>query len=99
MEDLSFLLEYISPIILGICLCLGYVLKNIVPSDILNNFIPAIMAVTGIAVSIWVSHSFNAEILLTGLVSGAASTGLHQAFIRSIEGLDKIFGAETKKLQ
>lgn len=99
MEDLSFLLEYISPIILGICLCVGYVLKNIVPSEILNDFIPVIMAVTGLAISIWVHADFTPEVLLTGFMSGAASTGLHQAFIRTIEGLDKIFGAETKDLQ
>lgn len=33
MTDLSFLTNFAVPIIVGICLCIGYVLKNIVTTD------------------------------------------------------------------
>lgn len=86
MEDLSFLAEYMTPIILGICLCVGYILKNVVTCDKINRFIPLIMGVLGIALSIWINHSFTAEILLSGLVSGLASTGVHQLVTKSLAG-------------
>ena len=52
MTDLSFLTNYAVPIIVGICLCIGYVLKNIVTTDVVNKYIPAIMGVLGI----WLLH-------------------------------------------
>ena len=30
MDDISFLTKYAVPIIVGICLCIGYVIKNII---------------------------------------------------------------------
>ena len=83
---MEFINDYIVFIVLGVCLCVGYVLKNLVPSNKINRFIPLIMAVVGIAVNLWV-NAFNLtpEILLGGMVSGLASTGLHQAFKQIIE--------------
>ena len=81
MLDISFISEYLVLVVLAICLCLGYIIKHIVPGDKVNKFIPLIMGVLGVALNAW----FNAwqltpEILLGGLASGLASTGLHQAF-------------------
>ncbi len=42
MTDLSFLTNFAVPIIVGICLCIGYVLKNIVTTDAVNKYIPII---------------------------------------------------------
>ena len=78
--DFSFLSEFSVPMIVGACLCVGYILKNIVKSDAINKYIPAIMGVLGIALNIWVNKDFTPEILLGGLCSGLSSTGLHQAF-------------------
>lgn len=78
--DLSFITEYAVPIIVAICLCVGYVIKNIIPTDAINKYIPVIMGVLGIALNIWINMSFTPEILLGGLFSGLASTGLHQVF-------------------
>lgn len=78
--DISFLSEYIVLVILGICLCVGYILKNIVKTDAINGYIPLIMGVLGVALNIWMNLAFTPVILLSGLVSGLASTGLYEAF-------------------
>ena len=79
MMDLTFLTNYAVPIIVGICLCVGYVLKNIVTTDVVNKYIPLIMAVLGVTLNTWMNMSLTPEILLGGLVSGLASTGLYEA--------------------
>nr|DAG69166.1 MAG TPA: holin [Caudoviricetes sp.]DAX09829.1 MAG TPA: holin [Bacteriophage sp.] len=78
--DLSFLSNYAIPIIVGICLCVGYVIKNLITTDVINKYIPLIMAVLGIVLNIWLNMAFTPEILLGGMVSGLASTGLYEAF-------------------
>lgn len=83
--DISFVTEYAVPIIVGICLCIGYVIKNIITSEKVNKYIPLIMAVLGVVLNIWVNMGFTPAILLGGLISGLASTGLHQAFKNIIE--------------
>lgn len=77
--DLSFISDYMVIIVLGICLCVGYVLKTSVP-QLDNKYIPLIMAVLGVVINVWINMSFSPQILLGGLFSGLASTGLHQAF-------------------
>ena len=83
--DLSYLTEYAVPIIVGICLCVGYIVKNIIPSEEINKYIPLIMGVLGVALNVWINMDFTAEILLAGLFSGLASTGLYEMF-RNIVG-------------
>lgn len=83
--DISFLNEFMVPIVAGICLCVGYVLKNIVPTEKINRFIPLIMGVLGVALNWWIQGTFSAEILLGGLFSGLSSTGLHQIFKQMME--------------
>lgn len=82
---MEFINEYIVLVVIGVCVCVGYVLKNLVPSDKINRFIPLIMAVIGVAVNVWINSAFTPEIILGGMVSGLASTGLHQAFKQIIE--------------
>ena len=83
--DLTFLTDYAVPIIVGICLCVGYVLKNIVTTDTVNKYIPLIMAILGIAINTWINMTFTPEILLAGMFSGLASTGLYEAFKQVIK--------------
>ena len=80
MTDLTFLTTYAVPIIVGVCLCVGYVLKNMVATTAVDRYIPLIMAILGVALNIWINMTFTPEILLGGMFSGLASTGLHQAF-------------------
>lgn len=78
---MEYLSDYVVLMVVGVCLCIGYVLKHFIPSEKINKFIPLIMAVLGVVLNVWYNgFSFSPEILLGGLVSGLASTGMHQAF-------------------
>ena len=78
--DLGFLTEFAVPIIVAICLCVGYIVKNVIPNEDLNRFIPLIMGLLGVGLNVWINGAFTAEILLGGLFSGLASTGLYELF-------------------
>ena len=80
MNDLTFLFEYVDLVILGICLCVGYVLKHAkVFEKIGNDYIPAIVLMLGTLISI-ITHwgNVNTTVILGGMISGLASTGLHE---------------------
>lgn len=77
---MEFMNDYLVIIVVAICLCVGYVIKNIVTTDKVNKFIPLIMAVLGVGINIWLNLSFTPEVLLGGMVSGLASTGMYEAF-------------------
>ncbi|MBQ7429255.1 MAG: phage holin family protein [Butyrivibrio sp.] len=83
--DITQLLSFINVVILGICLCVGYAIKHWIPSDKVNKYIPTIMAVLGVVLAIWSYGTFTPDILLIGLISGLASTGLYEAFRNLIE--------------
>ena len=83
--DLTFLANFAVPIIVGVCLCVGYVIKNVITTDAINKYIPLIMAVLGVVLNIWINMSFTPEILLGGMFSGLASTGLYEAFKQLIK--------------
>lgn len=77
---MEFLNEYMMPVILGICLCVGFIVKLWV-EDIDNKYIPTIVTVLGVILSAWISNwIITPEVILTGLISGLASTGMHQLF-------------------
>ena len=83
--DLTFINNYLVLVVVGICLCVGYVIKESFPK-IDNKYIPLIMGILGCALNIWIAKDINPEIILGGLASGLASTGLHQAFKQLIGG-------------
>ena len=77
---MEFLNDYIVLVVLGICLCVGYILKNLVPTDKVNKFIPLIVGVLGVVLNIWANGwAITPEVLLGGLASGLASTGTYEA--------------------
>ena len=78
--NITFLTEFAVPIIVGICLCVGYIVKNMIPSDGINKYIPLIMGALGVALNVWINMGITPQILLGGLFSGLASTGMHQVF-------------------
>ena len=83
---MEILRDYYEIIIIGVCLCVGYIIKNILPDDQINRFIPLIMGIIGMLLSLWTNgFVFSPEALLQGLISGLASTGMHQAFKQFIE--------------
>ena len=77
--DINFLLNYINPLILGICLATGYALKTAF-TKFPNEYIPlsALILGTLIAISINLKNGINAEVVLGGMISGLASTGLYE---------------------
>ena len=54
MTDLGFLADFMIPVIVGICLCVGYVIKKWV-KDVDNKYIPTVCALLGVILSIWIS--------------------------------------------
>ena len=83
---MEFLKNYVVLIVVGLCLCTGYIIKNLLPSDKINRYIPLIMGVLGAVLNIWLNDfSITPEILLGGTVSGLSSTGLHQIFKQFVE--------------
>ncbi|MBR6572199.1 MAG: holin [Clostridia bacterium] len=83
---MEFLEGYFELVVIGICLCLGYIIKNLIPSDKINKFIPLIMGVTGAFINLWVNaFALTPQIILTGLVSGLASTGMYEMFAQFIK--------------
>ncbi|MSS09501.1 holin [Clostridium sp. WB02_MRS01] len=82
---MEFLNEYMLPVVLGICLCTGYIIKQWV-KDVDNKYIPTICAVLGIFLATWINGwIITPQILLSGAVSGLSSTGLHQVFKQYLE--------------
>lgn len=87
--DITVLTGFTNIIIVGICLCVGYVIKHSL-DFIPNKYIPLIMACLGLVMSICTNlDKITLEVILTGLFSGLASTGLHQVFKNLIEKGDE----------
>lgn len=83
--DLSFLNQYFVPIVVAACLCVGYILRNIVPSDKVNRFIPLVVACVGIVAACVADMTISLDTVVCGMVSGLASTGLYELFAQFIE--------------
>lgn len=78
--DLNFFTNYLVLLVVGICVCVGYVIKTSFPK-VDNKYIPLIMAILGVMLNSWLSNwNISPEVLLGGLFSGLSSTGLHQMF-------------------
>ena len=82
---LDFLKDFQIPIIVGICLCIGYIVKKWI-KDVDNKWIPTICAVIGLVIALWINGwSITPQVVLQGLFSGLSATGLHQLFKQLIE--------------
>lgn len=77
MEELK---NYVVIAIMLTCLCVGYIIKHLIPTEKIDKFIPAIMGTLGIILNIWMNGTFSVDIMLGGLASGLASTGMYEAF-------------------
>jgi len=83
--DINELTKYMSILVIGVCLCIGYVIKHSL-DFIPNKYIPLIMLILGTITNIIINLStgINVEVVLTGMLSGLASTGFHQLFSKFI---------------
>lgn len=86
--DLTFLFEYINLVTLGICLCVGYAIKHAqLFEKIGNQYIPLSMLVVGCIINVLINFSMgiNSVVVLGGMVSGLASTGLYELMRNLLE--------------
>lgn len=75
---------YVIPVIMGLCLIVGYVVKNFTGAE--NRYIPTVVTVLGVVLAVWMNWpAITPEVILSGAVSGLASTGMHQMFKQWIE--------------
>lgn len=79
MIDLDLYMGLINGGVMLFCLAIGYIIKTSIPT-IDNKYIPLIMGITGIIIAIFNAGYCNFNILLSGLITGLASTGLYEAF-------------------
>mgnify|MGYP000264108656 CR=1 FL=1 len=68
--------QYLSPVIMGLCLLLGNTIKTSVPK-IPNNYIPLALGLIG-AILMVALNGLSVQNLIVGLVSGLSATGVHQ---------------------
>lgn len=81
--NLDILSNYVSVIVLALCLAIGYIIKNGI-AVIPNKYIPAIVGIIGVLFNIWVCAEFTPEVLITGLCSGLAATGAFE-LVRNVK--------------
>lgn len=78
--------EHFVLVVVVACLIIGYVIKHsTLLKKIPNNDIPAILAVVGAILNAAVS-GISVENIVYGALMGLASTGMHQAFTKFVEG-------------
>lgn len=83
---MEFLNSYMVWVVVGICLCVGYIIKYVIPCKALNQFIPLIVGSLGVLLNIWISGwTVSPDIILGGLASGLASTGMYELFRNFLE--------------
>lgn len=79
--DISIINNYFVPAVVALCLCIGYILRNWLPTD--NKWIPTILFVVGVISGIIVG-GLNFDSVVSGAVSGLAAVGLNQAFKQAL---------------
>lgn len=84
MIDFTELTKYFVLVVLIACLIVGYILKTSFES-FPNKYIPTVLAFIGMALNLSVS-GLSVESAVYGALMGLASTGMHQAFTRFVEG-------------
>lgn len=94
MENLMNLIE---PSVLVICLCVGYVWKHMtIVENKTHDYIPLTLMFLGIILTCWMQWSIDVGVIAQGAITGLASVGLHQAFVRTIEGLSSTHSIPDK---
>ena len=85
--NLEIISKLLIPLVLVLCLCIGYLLKNYMPTD--NKIIPTVLFIVGVICGV-ICLGFTFEAIVRGGLTGLASVGLHQAFKQFIEAPKKL---------
>lgn len=75
----SILLQLISPTIVVLCLAIGVVLKHLF-KKLDNRYIPVLVACSGVVLACLAGRSITMDNIAQGIISGWASTGVHQTY-------------------
>ena len=84
MEGLEFLGEFYIPIVMAVCLAVGYILKHWI-YDVDNRVIPTVLAILGAVCACVNAWEISLDIIASGMITGLASTGVHQMFSQWVE--------------
>lgn len=76
--NLEFLTNLYIPLVIAVCLVVGYLMKKFLPTD--NRYIPLTVTVLGAVLGCIDAHAITLVAIASGMISGLASTGLHQIF-------------------
>lgn len=87
--NLEFLTNLYIPLVIAVCLVVGYLMKKFLPTD--NRYIPLTVTVLGAVLGCIDAHAITLVAIASGMISGLASTGLHQIFkqILKLDNTDK----------
>ena len=86
--DFSSFGDYIVFAVLGICMCVGYVVKHSL-TFIPDKYIPLITLIIGVVANILANiHHITLNVIFAGMISGLASTGMYEA-LRNLNKPDK----------
>ena len=85
--DFTQLTQYFVLVVMVACLVVGYIIKTSF-DRVPNKYIPTILAVVGAVLNAIVS-GVSVNSIVYGALMALASTGLHQAFTRFVEGEEK----------
>ena len=96
--DLSYLFEYVNLLTLGICLCVGFALKTAF-AGFPNKYIPLAALTMGCIINILISleTGINAVVVLGGMISGLASTGLYEMMRKLLDKDGSLPGMRDRK--
>lgn len=84
--NLEFLTNLYIPLVIAVCLVVGYLMKKFLPAD--NKYIPLTVTILGAVLGCINAQAITLVAIASGMISGLASTGLHQIF-KQILKLDK----------
>lgn len=90
--NLDFVTNLYIPLVIAVCLVVGYLMKKFLPTD--NKYIPLTVTVLGAILGCIDAHAVTLVAIASGMISGLASTGLHQIFkqilkLNDVEKTDK----------
>ena len=90
MFDLSSISTMLMPTILVLCLCVGYIVKNLIPNDSINRFIPLIVGIVGLIAgvvsAITTGTPVTLELIVGAILSGLSSTAVYEQFKNLMSG-------------
>lgn len=93
MFDLSSISTMIMPTILVLGLCVGYIIKNLIPNDSVNRFIPLIVGIVGLVAgvvsAVTTSTPITLELIVGAILSGLSSTAVYEQFKNLMSGKTK----------